>query len=180
MNTSTTDTTPGAAAPVDEKPVETIPPEAHVATDDPFEGPVREPVSDAQASSGADANASEPTTQGPVASALGEDAARAYLPLLFGAMDALAGAGAVWLIRRKLGDDATTEIMLQARTLATLHDAEKMALEAALVRRLATIELTPDEALMFTVVAIYAAKALAVSSLEGPNRASEPLTLQVA
>jgi len=144
-------------------------------TDDPFEEPVRAPAA-AETSS-----TSEPssTTSGPVASTLGEDAARAYLPLLFGVMDSLAGAGAVWLVRRKLGEAATTELLLQARTLATLHDAEKVALESALVRRLATIELTPDEALFFTVTAIYAAKALAVASIEAA-RGSEPITLQVA
>lgn len=86
----------------------------------------------------------------------------------------------MWLVRRKLGDAATTDLLLQARTLATLHDAEKLALESALVRRLSTIELTPEEALTFTVLAIYAAKALAVSSLQAPEKPSEPLTLQVA
>lgn len=145
------------------------------STDDPFEEPVRAPAADASTSS-TDTSSS---STGPVASTLGEDAARAYLPLLFGVMDSLAGAGAVWLVRRKLGEAATTEILLQARTLATLHDAEKMALESALVRRLATIELTPDEALFFTFTAIYAAKALAVASIDLPER-SEPLTLQVA
>lgn len=146
------------------------------STDDPFEEPVRAPAADETSST------SEPssTTSGSVASTLGEDAARAYLPLLFGVMDSLAGAGAVWLVRRKLGQAATTELLLQARTLATLHDAEKMALESALVRRLATIELTPDEALFFTFTAIYAAKALAVASIDAADRASEPLTLQVA
>lgn len=143
---------------------------------DPFEETVRPAPTPAAESS------SEPSSDasGPVASRLGEDAARAYLPLLFGSMDALAGAGAVWLVRRKLGERATTEIMLQARTLATLHEAEKMALESALVNRLAAIELTPDEALLYTVVAIYAAKALAVASLDVDDRRSEPLTLQVA
>jgi len=147
-------------------------------SDDPFEEPVRAPAAD-EASSTSSTSSTDTSSSGPVASTLGEDAARAYLPLLFGVMDSLAGAGAVWLVRRKLGDAATTELLLQARTLATLHDAEKMALESALVRRLATIELTPDEALFFTFTAIYAAKALAVASIELPAR-SEPLTLQVA
>lgn len=149
------------------------------STDDPFEEPVRAPTADASTSSTSSSSSSDTSSTGPVASTLGEDAARAYLPLLFGVMDSLAGAGAVWIVRRKLGEAATTELLLQARTLATLHDAEKMALESALVRRLATIELTPDEALFFTFTAIYAAKALAVASIDLPER-SEPLTLQVA
>ena len=93
-------------------------------------------------------------------------------------MDGLAGAGAIWLVRRKLGEAATTELLVQARTIAALSDAEKLALESALVRRLATIELSPDEALLFTVLAIYAAKTLAVASIESP--VPQPITLQVA
>lgn len=117
-----------------------------------------------------------PDTSGPTSSRLGEDAARAYLPLLFGLTDAIAGAGAVWLIRRKLGDATTNELLIQARTIASLSETERAALEAALVQRIATIELTPDEALLYTVLAIYSAKALAVMSLEAPRQ----LTLSVA
>jgi hypothetical protein len=99
-------------------------------------------------------------------------------------MDALAGAGAIWLVRRKLGERASTELLLQARTLAALAPAERMALEAALVQRLAAVELTPDEALMYTMLAIYASKALAVASLEAPADGAPPVmdapTLAVA
>lgn len=131
-------------------------------TSDPFEEPVRAATVDA----GPQADGTPGATTGDVASTLGEDAARAYLPLFFGTMDAIAGAGAVWIVRRKLGDRATKELLDQARFLASLQDAEKQALESALVKKLATIELTPNEALLFTVLAIYAAKALAVSTLD--------------
>ena len=118
------------------------------------------------------------TPTGPVASRLGEDAARAYLPLLFGVADAVASAGAVWLVRRKLGDAATDDLMRQARMIASLSDAERAALEAALVNRLAAIQLTPDEALVYTVLGIYAAKTIAIYSLA--PEPEKPLTLSVA
>lgn len=160
----------------------------------PVEMPVKEPAS--QAEEGQDPTPGEvasdpidpfsetardasdgapPETSSPVASRLGEDAARAYLPLLFGLVDAFAGAGAVWLLRRKLGDATTNELVLQARAIASLSETERAALEAALVQRIAAIELTPDEALLYTVLGIYSAKALAVMSIEAPKQ----LTLNV-
>jgi hypothetical protein len=93
-------------------------------------------------------------------------------------MDALAGAGAIWLVRRKLGEKASTELLTQARALASLSPTERMALEAALVQRLSVIELSPDEALVFTLLAIYASKVLAVASIEAP--ADQLPTLEVA
>jgi hypothetical protein len=101
--------------------------------------------------------------------ALGEDAARAYLPLLYACMDAIAGAGALWVLRRRLGDQATAELRSQAQQLATLNETERAALEQVLVAKIATIRLTPDEALLLTVSGIYAAKMLAVWNLEAPT-----------
>jgi hypothetical protein len=97
--------------------------------------------------------------------ALGHDAARAYLPLIFGTMDAVAGAGAIWLLRRKMGAQPAGELIAQARQLASLSETERAALEGALVNRLAAVKLSPDEALVLTMCGIYAAKALAVMSL---------------
>lgn len=97
--------------------------------------------------------------------ALGHDAARAYLPLIFGSMDAVAGAGAIWLLRRKMGAQPAADLIVQARQLASLSETERAALEGALVNRLAAVRLSPDEALVLTVCGIYAAKALAVMAL---------------
>lgn len=147
------------------------------AIPEPEAQPVVEPVAssfdpvDPFAEAPREAPAGEaPEASGPAASRLGEDAARAYLPLLFGVTDAIAGTGAIWLVRRKLGDRATAELLEQARTIAALSPTEKQALEAALVNRLAAIELTPDEALLYTVLGIYAAKTIAIYSLEAPDQ----------
>ena len=80
-------------------------------------------------------------------------------------MDAVAGAGAIWLLRRKMGAQPAGELIMQARQLAALSETERAALEGALVNRLAAVRLSPDEALMLTMCGIYAAKALAVMSL---------------
>lgn len=162
---------PAAPAP---EPAEADPTDS--STEDPFADPVRPaaPVDQGEPS----ASSSSSTSSSSGGSQLGEDAARAYLPLLFGTMDALAGAGAIWLVRRKLGEKASTELLTQARALAALSPTERMALEAALVQRLAVIELSPDEALVFTLLAIYASKVLAVASIEAP--ADQLPTLEVA
>ena len=94
-------------------------------------------------------------------------------------MDALAGAGAIWIIRRKLGDAVTDELLAQAQQLARLADHEKTALEGVLVQRLSTIRLSPDEALMLSVMGIYAAKALAVNALSPPNPSELPPPITV-
>lgn len=146
------------------------------SSEDPFADPVRPAAPVDQGEPSASSSSSSSSSSGD--SQLGEDAARAYLPLLFGTMDALAGAGAIWLVRRKLGEKASTELLTQAQALAALSPTQRMALEAALVKRLAVIELSPDEALVFTLLAIYASKVLAVASIEAP--ADQLPTLEVA
>lgn len=106
---------------------------------------------------------------------LGEYGARAYLPLIFGAADTLSCAGASWMLRRKLGADGAKALEEQAYAIARLQDAEKAALEGALVQRLADIELTPDEMLLVTVATIYGSKALGVLALTTGTEASVPL-----
>lgn len=139
---------------------------------DPFSEPVR-PAARVDVEQDDQAAAEAPS-----GSPLGEDAARAYLPLLFGAADALAQGAALWLLRRKLGQDASSELMDQARAIATLSPAERQALEASLVSRLATVRLTPDEALTLTVVGIYAAKAIGVMTLASSASSSPLLVVQ--
>lgn len=165
---------PAAPAAPAAEPAEADPTDS--STEDPFADPVRPAAPVDQGEPSASSSSSSSSSSG--GSQLGEDAARAYLPLLFGTMDALAGAGAIWLVRRKLGEKASTELLTQARALAALSPTERMALEAALVQRLAVIELSPDEALVFTLLAIYASKVLAVASIEAP--ADQLPTLEVA
>ena len=164
------------AAPAAPAPEAPEPDPTDSSSEDPFADPVRPAAPVDQGEPSASSSSSSSSSSG--GSQLGEDAARAYLPLLFGTMDALAGAGAIWLVRRKLGEKASTELLTQARALAALSPTERMALEAALVQRLAVIELSPDEALVFTLLAIYASKVLAVASIEAP--ADQLPTLEVA
>lgn len=164
------------AAPAAPAPEAPEPDPTDSSSEDPFADPVRPAAPVEQGEPSASSSSSSSSSSG--GSQLGEDAARAYLPLLFGTMDALAGAGAIWLVRRKLGEKASTELLTQARALAALSPTERMALEAALVQRLAVIELSPDEALVFTLLAIYASKVLAVASIEAP--ADQLPTLEVA
>lgn len=161
-------------APPASAPVETPEPPP-VVDGDPFSEPAR-PVAPPESGQSPDGTAAPESGQ---ASAIGPDVARAYLPLLYGVMDALAGAGAIWIIRRKLGDDVTDELVKQAQELAKLQDSEKAALEGVLVQRLATIRLSPDEALMLSVMGIYAAKALAVNALTPPPPSSLPPPITV-
>lgn len=151
---------PASPLPAEPTPVDVPPVAEPVASDDPFSEPARVVETPSATDSTADVT-------GPAA--LGEEAARAYLPLLYGTLDAVAGAMAVWVLRRKLGASTSQALIDQARQIATLTDAERMALEAALVQRLSTVRLSPDEALLLTMGVIYGSKMMAVNSLSGPS-----------
>lgn len=147
---------------------------ASAASGDPFEDAPRDkadPESMGDASSSSSSSSSS-------ASALGMETAEQVLPMLFSVADAFASAGAVWIIRRKLGPLVTQELIEQAQGLAALTEPQRAALSAVLVSRIAAIELTPDEALLLTVAGIYAGKALAVMQL-GPTASPMPATFSV-
>jgi hypothetical protein len=96
---------------------------------------------------------------------LGEDGARMLLGVVWNIWDNYASGIPGWLLLHR----KAPELIPQAQAIWKLAPDERAALEPGLVRKLAEMEISPDDELILAVLMIGGAKLVATLALAGGN-----------